>query len=64
MSDTKYAALVEDGDYEAKGVTKAHLEDEIDRRNEDRDESEHISKSGSKADLVKRLQEDDEAAAS
>jgi hypothetical protein len=52
---------VADGDYEAKGVTKAHLEDEIDRRNQGREDADKISKSGSKGDLVKALQADDNA---
>lgn len=52
---------VADGDYESKGVTKAHLEAEIDRRNQGREDGDKISKSGSKADLVKALQADDGA---
>lgn len=52
--------LVAEGDYEAKGVTKEHLEDEIDARNEGRDEADKISKSGNKSDLIARLREDDE----
>lgn len=59
--DEEVAQAIEDGDYEAKGVTKAHLEDEIDRRNEGRDDADKISKSGNKGDLVKALQADDGA---
>ncbi len=36
------------------------LKDEIDRRNADRDEENHISKGGGRADLVERLMTDDE----
>lgn len=59
--DGEGADLVADGDYEAKGVTKAHLEAEIDRRNEGRDEADKISKTGNKGELIKALQADDAA---
>jgi len=52
---------VAERNYEAKGVTKAHLEDEIDRRNETRAPEAQISKSGNKADLIAALKADDEA---
>lgn len=58
--------VVEDdeGDDEAldySDMTKAELQDEIERRNADRDEDDHLSKSGNKAELVARLEEDDES---
>ena len=42
-------------------MTKKELLAEIDRRNEDRDEEDHLPTSGVKADLVLVLEEDDEA---
>lgn len=56
---TDPAAAVAEGDYEAKGVLVSHLQDEIDRRNEDLDEDEKIPRSGTKAELIARLQADD-----
>lgn len=50
---------IDDGEYGAKGVTKAHLEAEIDRRNKDREESAKVSKSGNKDALIKALEADD-----
>jgi hypothetical protein len=43
-------------DYNA--FTRDELEEEIDRRNSDRDEEYHISKKGKKADLVAALEDD------
>ena len=42
-------------------LTIAQLQKEIDSRNEELDEDEQIDRSGNKADLIARLQEDDEA---
>lgn len=48
----------EDNDYDEMSV--AELRDEIDRRNEGRDEDDRIHVTGTKADLIDRLIEDDE----
>lgn len=46
-------------------LTVEELKDEIDSRNEDReDEDSHLVKSGNKADLIERLKEDDKRASS
>lgn len=42
-------------------MTVAQLQEEIDSRNEELDDDEQINRSGTKAELVARLQEDDEA---
>lgn len=42
-------------------MTAAELKAEIEARNEERDESEHLSVQGKKAELISRLEEDDEA---
>jgi len=42
-------------------MTVAQLQKEIDSRNEELDEDDQIERSGNKADLIARLQEDDEA---
>jgi hypothetical protein len=44
-------------DYEQR--SKNELQTEIDGRNEDRDEEYHISRNGSKAQLIERLRADD-----
>lgn len=60
----------EDGDDEDDDVderiaysdmTKKELQSVIDSRNADRDEDDHLSKSGNKAELAARLEEDDES---
>lgn len=52
---------IEDGDYEAKGVTAKLLQDEIDRRNEEREDDDKIVPDGTKkADLIAALQADDD----
>lgn len=57
--DAAAAEAVSNGDYEAKGVLVKHLQAEIDRRNEDRDEDDHIPRTGTKDDLIDRLKTDD-----
>lgn len=42
-------------------MTKAELEDEIDRRNEGREDDAKLSKTGNKADLLAALEADDSA---
>lgn len=49
----------EDDEQSYDDMTKKELQAEIDNRNADRDEDEHLSKSGKKDDLIARLQEDD-----
>lgn len=41
-------------------MTVSELKDEIDRRNENRDEEGQISKSGNKSDLIDALESDDD----
>ena len=57
--DAKAEAAIADRDYEAKGVLVKHLQAEIDRRNEDRDEDDQIPRTGTKDDLVDALKADD-----
>lgn len=55
----------DDGDDDSGGdtyedMTIAELKEEIDSRNADRDEEDHLSKTGNKAELIERLEADDE----
>jgi hypothetical protein len=59
--DLAAAEAISNGDYDAKGVTVAHLQAEIDRRNEDRDEDDELPRSGTKQELIDRLTEDDKS---
>lgn len=70
MKPAGEAAATRDGDDEDESdgepleppydqYTNAQLRAELDRRNEDRDEDEKLPLSGSKAELVSRLEEDD-----
>ena len=52
----------EDTGTDYSDMNKNELKAEIDRRNADRDEDDHLSKSGNKDDLIARLEEDDAAA--
>lgn len=49
-----------DDDYDDPAWTKAKLQAEIEKRNEDRDDDGKMSSAGTKAQLVERLRADDE----
>ncbi len=51
-----------DGDDGYESQTVGELKDEIDSRNEGRDEGDKLSRSGNKSDLVETLEADDESA--